>query len=182
VPSLPLAPPPGGAEGAGGGGAGAKDGGRLRLPLGALERIAGGPAPVLATGVDEGPGTFLGTRRYRYASFFNRIQESVVAHWDPDHAYDAHDPRRSLYPYRVRVTTLWFTLDAEGRLKQLKILKRSGLDFLDEAAVRAVREASPFPNPPAALVRDGEIEFGTFSFDHGPGGVRDALTPKVPGP
>jgi TonB family protein len=148
---------------------------RLRPALGALERIAGGPAPVAASGIAEGAGTYLNTRRYRYASYFARIQRAIEQRWDPERAYALHDPNHALHAYRVRVTTLRFVLDGEGHVKQVDVLKSSGVDFLDAEAVRAVRAAAPFPNPPPALAAEGDIDFGAFSFDYGPGRMRDAL-------
>jgi hypothetical protein len=32
--------------------------------------------------------------------------------------------------------------------------------------VRAIRAAAPFPNPPAAVVKDGEIDLGVWSFTY----------------
>ena len=44
-----------------------------------------------------------------------------------------------------------FTLDAEGRLKALRLAASSGSTAFDREAMRAVRAASPFPPPPTGV-------------------------------
>ena len=60
---------------------------------------------------------------------------------------------------RVRVT-----LSPAGDLLKLIVVEPSGVDFLDDEALRAFRASQPFPNPPAGLVdSSGNIVF-TFGF------------------
>lgn len=44
--------------------------------------------------------------------------------------------------------TVQFVIDTEGNLRQANILKGSGHEILNTAALRAVKNAAPFPNPP----------------------------------
>jgi TonB family protein len=63
-----------------------------------------------------------------------------------------------------RYSTVRVTLNSDGSVRQLHVSRRSGLDFLDDEAVRSVREAAPFHNPPEGLKdQDGLIHF-TFGF------------------
>lgn len=58
---------------------------------------------------------------------------------------------------RVR---LKLTLDTQGRVQAREITERAsgaGTDALDALALAAVREAEPFPEPPAGLGQDGTI-------------------------
>jgi TonB family protein len=149
-------PAPGDGEG------GQRQRGRVDLSLSpeALGRIAGGPSPDHLEGVEEGDATFLNTRQWKYATYFNRIKQAVAASWDPARALDARDPDRSIYGGKDRLTLLAVTLDDRGAVKSLDVARTSGLDFLDRTAIEAFRRAEPFVNPPRGVVDgNGEIRF-----------------------
>src|SRR5690606_12598091 len=68
---------------------------RTLMPSAAvLDRITGAPAPdVLPTDdVEDGDGTFLNTREWKFSSFFNRIKQNVGMHWDPNTVVRRRDP------------------------------------------------------------------------------------------
>jgi TonB family protein len=109
---------------------------------------------------DDGEFTALNTRRWKYASFFNRVKRAVADHWHPDRTYRRRDPNGNVYGFKDRLTVLRINLDAKGKLSDLHVDQPSGIDFLDDEAVRAFKEAQPFPNPPRQLVeKDGQISF-----------------------
>jgi TonB family protein len=143
---------------------------RLRPAPEVLERIAGGPMMSIE-GMEKGESTVLNTREFKYATYFNRVYRGIGEQWDPERAYSLRDPDLSLYPVRDRRTVLYLKLDATGAVKELRVVKGSGLGFLDQEAMRAVRAAAPFPNPPEAIVRDGEIDWGTLVFSYSFGGA-----------
>ena len=63
------------------------------------------------------------------------------------------------------MTILNVTLRGDGTLAQLWVERPSGLDFLDDEAVRAMNAAAPFPNPPEGLKNvDGNVNF-KFGFE-----------------
>jgi TonB family protein len=126
-----------------------------------LDRIAGG-APNDHLDVEEGDGTFLNTREWKYASFFNRVKQSVGMHWDPGTALRQRDPSGEIYGGRDRYTVLHVVLDARGSLRDVQVEKSSGLDFLDQEAMASFRRAQPFPNPPPGLLAQDSMV--TFSF------------------
>lgn len=115
--------------------------------------------------VEEGEATLLDSKRWKYASFFNRVRDQVAREWHPEPIHKARDPDGSVYGTTTRVTTLGISLLPDGSLARVVLVHPSGADHLDEEAIRAVRAAAPFPNPPAGLVdrRSGRIEF-TFGF------------------
>jgi len=123
----------------------------------------------------EGSGTWLNTREFRYAQFFNRIKQRVSEQWNVDSVLHRRDPRGSLVPAE-RVTLLGVVLDTQGRIADIQVVQSSGVTFLDEEAVAAFQRAQPFPNPPPALFDDnGQMKFA-FGFyiepGHGGGGFR----------
>ena len=113
--------------------------------------------------IELGDGTYLNTRSFKYASFFNRFHRSVSQHWNPITEYRRRDPTGHVYGPRSRYTVLEVELDAEGALISSKVLRSSGLDFLDREAVASLKRAQPFPNPPAGLLDDDRIFF-SFGF------------------
>lgn len=186
APGPSEAPSPAPAPGVGEGGerrGGAPSDGRLITP-GTLARIAGGPAPDHLEGIEEGEGTFLNTRGWKYATYFNRIKQAIAAAWDPLSPLEKRDPDRSMFGHNDRFTLLGVTLDDNGHVKSLVVEQTSGVDFLDRAALSAFRTAEPFVNPPKGIVdAHGEIKFSFgFFLEMGRTGLRvyRAPLPSMP--
>lgn len=127
--------------------------------------MAGGGGSLDAlSDVDDGAETLLNTKRFRYASFFNRVKHAVAQSWHPDDAYRLRDPSGRIYGIKARRTTVRVSLRPDGTLEGARVEKASGVDFLDDEAVNALRAAQPFPNPPQGLV-DGGSKLITFRFE-----------------
>jgi TonB family protein len=124
-----------------------------------LSRVAGGPFADHVDDVEEGEGTFLNAKEYRYATFFNRVKRGVSQNWEPGLQLSKRDPYGNIYGTRDRLTVLKVTLDSQGNLMGAIIQKGSGIDFLDSEAIAAFQRAQPFPNPPSGLVKDGAVSF-----------------------
>jgi TonB family protein len=131
------------------------------------DEMRGVEAPVAATGgaapndnlqdVPAGDGTFLNTREWRYAGFFNRVKQAVSAKWDPQTQMKKHAVMSE------RTTVVQVALRPDGSLADVFVSKGSGYDSLDREAMAAFERAAPFPNPPQQLVEGGYIRFA-FSF------------------
>lgn len=139
----------------------------LRGTPGAMERAMGqaGTFDSIDDDVPEGAENILNSRRWKYASFFNRIRDAVAERWRPEEVHRARDPSGTKYGTIPRVTRLFIKLNPDGSVNGISTDSSCGLDFLDEEAIRAIRAAAPFNNPPPQLVdpRTGLIEFG-FGF------------------
>ena len=149
-----------------GDGGGGEFAGELRLfPSGAVvDRIVGGPAPDHVEGVEEGDSTFLNTREWKYATFFNRVKRSVARTWDPISVLRVRDPTGNVYAWKDRVTLLSVVLREDGSIADMWVERSSGVDFLDREAMAAFERAQPFPNPPRGLMDErGLIQF-SFGF------------------
>ncbi|MBF0296596.1 MAG: energy transducer TonB, partial [Magnetococcales bacterium] len=78
----------------------------------------------------------LNTRQVRYAAYFSRLKERIQMGW--------------IYPEEAKkakldgALTMSFTILRNGSVTDFKILKSSGAEMLDEAAMRAVRNVHPF--------------------------------------
>lgn len=117
-----------------------------------LDAITGAAANDALKDVDEGEGTFLNTREWKYAAFFNRVKQSVGQNWNPQAQLRLRDPTMQIYGARDRQTTVAVTLSPEGRLVDAYIESSCGVDFLDLEAIKAFERAQPFPNPPPGLL------------------------------
>lgn len=159
------------------GGAGAQPLSMAQLvpDIATLSRLGGGPKNDVGLDVPEGEGTFLNAREFKYASFFNRLKEQISNHWQPLAEYQRRDPSGNIYGVQARITVLTIDLDHEGALKDLKVAQSSGVDFLDEEGLRAIRAAAPFMHPPKGLLNEAQRIVFNFAFSvdiaggyHGP--------------
>jgi TonB family protein len=110
--------------------------------------------------IDDGDETALNSKKWRFASFFNRVKRQVQEHWHPEEVYRRRDPSGAVYGRADRITIVRVKLKPDGNLADLELESPSGLEFLDDEALQAFRAAQPFPNPPRQLIeRDGLINF-----------------------
>jgi TonB family protein len=129
-----------------------------------LDKITGAAPNDHLGDVDEGEGTYLNTKEWKYSSFFNRVKQSVGMHWDPGQQLRQRDRTGEIYGGRDRYTVLNVTLNDHGMVKDVFVDKSCGLDFLDLEAISAFERAQPFPNPPPGLMSaDATVHF-TFGF------------------
>ncbi|MHB8879301.1 MAG: energy transducer TonB family protein, partial [Myxococcaceae bacterium] len=129
-----------------------------------LDKVSGAAPSDHLEGVEEGEGTFLNTKEWKYASFFNRVKQSIGMHWNPGTKLRQRDPSGDIYGGRDRYTLLSVTLTDSGRVKDIYVEKSCGIDFLDLEAIHSFERAQPFPNPPPGLAAaDSTVRF-TFGF------------------
>ncbi len=144
-----------------------KAGARKRIPnllpsKELLRRVVGGGSVDKLDGVKSGKITALNARKWKFASFFNRLKRQVAQNWHPGQVYQRRDPQGNVYGTKDRITVLRVELHKDGSIKDLIVQKASGVGFLDDEAARAFRAAGPFPNPPPGLL--GNKKLITFSF------------------
>ncbi|MCA9678351.1 MAG: TonB family protein, partial [Myxococcales bacterium] len=151
-------------QGQGGAGGGAPRAPNLRPTDEILERVAGGGSVDHVEDVDEGDENAFNSKRWVFASFFNRVKRQVAQNWDPAGVWRREDPDGSVYGFKSRETHVKVSLDSRGQLAKIVVVGASGVQALDDEAIRAFRASGPFPNPPAQLINsDGRISF-TFGF------------------
>ncbi len=125
-----------------------------------LDKITGAAANDHLQDVEEGDGTYLNTKEWKYASFFNRVKQSVSQQWNPGQQLRLRDPTGNIYGGRDRYTVLAVTLTNQGNVREIYVEKSCGLDFLDLEAIQAFERSQPFPNPPPGLVQaDSSVRF-----------------------
>ncbi len=136
----------------------------LMPSMAVLDKITGAAPNDHLSDVDPGEGTFLNTKEWKFASFFNRVKQSISHHWHPIGQLQLRDPSGQVYGSRDRYTVLSVTLDDRGHVVDVFVEKSSGLDFLDLEAVHSFERAQPFPNPPPGLVADDSRVRFSFGF------------------
>lgn len=128
-----------------------------------LSRVAGGGSVDKLDGIESGDFTAINSKKWKFASFFNRMKRQVAQNWHPDVVYVRRDPTGKVYGTKDRITVLEVSLKSDGSLAKVVVFQESGVDFLDAEAISAFELAQPFPNPPAGLVDSGS-QLITFSF------------------
>jgi protein TonB len=90
----------------------------------------------------------LDTKDPVYLSYFNRIKQAIEQNWEY--------PELALrYGLQGRLS-LEFSIGANGQLEQLRIIRSSGSQLLDDEALRAIRSAAPFP-PIPSWIKGGPV-------------------------
>jgi TonB family protein len=141
-----------------------------------LDKIVGAAANDHLGEVEEGEGTYLNTKEWKYSTFFNRVKQSVGMHWSPANSLRQRDPTGNIYGGRDRYTVLNVTLNDRGMVKDIYVEKSCGLDFLDLEAIQSFERAQPFPNPPPGLITgDSTVRFSFGFFLEMGGGPRMRL-------
>jgi TonB family protein len=114
--------------------------------------------------VEEDSETALNTWRFKHATFFNRVADAIRRTWLGGDVMGQVDPDGRLYGREDRTTRVQITLDRDGDVVDLALTSPSGVIALDDEALRAIRAAGPFHNPPRALFGDGERFAFVFGF------------------
>ena len=130
----------------------------------AAEMLGDGGSIDYLRDVAEGDKTLLNRKRTRYWAFFDRVKRQVSKQWSPVSEHRKRDPYGNVYGVKDRYSTVDVTLNGDGTVRRLYLSRASGLDFFDDEAVRALKSAGPFHNPPEGLKdEDGLVHF-TFGF------------------
>jgi protein TonB len=97
-------------------------------------------------GVGLGPAAPFGTR---FGAYGLLIQDRVARAWRTEDV----DARIRSAPIAI----VTFELFRNGTVRNITVIQRSGLVALDNSAIRAITQASPFPPLPAGYERDSAV-------------------------
>lgn len=112
-------------------------------------------------GVKQSDRTALNTREYAFFGYHQRIRQRLEQEWTKmlrETLVRFYRGGRQLASETEYVTKVLVVLNASGEITKVKIVSMSGTQELDDVAVEAFNRAGPFPNPPHALIKNGEIE------------------------
>lgn len=105
--------------------------------------------------------TILNTDAYIYATFVNRMKESITAAWTPRWRKVA-DKKKKEMSTGVYITVTRIFIERDGTVTKVGIDRSSGHPDLDKAASDAILEVRAFPNPPPDIF--GPKMNGNFDF------------------
>ena len=111
--------------------------------------------------VEFGSHTLLNTKQFVYYSYFSRMKEQLYWRWTQ--YFKTELPLFSLKlisgdRQRLFSTYLYVYLSPDGEIQDIRVIRSSGAEEIDSAALHAFLSAAPFPNPPKGLVEaDGYI-------------------------
>lgn len=133
----------GGAPGAAGNGLQARP--QLLLDTSSALRLVGGaqPRPEVPAALDE--------PEFKAAPFIARVRDVVASRWTPERTLDMRFDDGKLTQSGVSRSEVAVTIDRQGAIVRLDLVRRGKEDFLDELALAAVRASAPFINPPVGL-------------------------------
>src|SRR5499427_4065629 len=125
-------------------------------PTAGMFRRGGGGGLKGGRGGIEGEAIPLDTPDPRYQDYFNQIRERIKSKW--------------IYPYEASSRgiggelAIEFGIAKSGELQFIERRRSSGVEMLDDYAMRAVQLASPFPPVPDAISKGGLPIHGIFRY------------------
>ncbi len=112
--------------------------------------------PRLPNKLKRGTEISLNTLDYKFHSYYLALKRKIELVWE--------------YPYKARQTgvqgrlLMRFIINQDGSLAEVTILRSSGVALLDHEAVRAIRNASPFPPLPKRMNTERLSITATFEY------------------
>lgn len=101
------------------------------------------PYGTTSPGITEEEEVSLNTSEFKYYAYFAHIKRQIELAWNyPLEAQKRNEGGR---------LTLVFTIESNGNVSSVTLLRSSGYQLLDEYAIKAVRYASPFNPIPASI-------------------------------
>jgi protein TonB len=106
------------------------------LDRGVTEEIArkGSGSPG-TEGEKDNPVTF-DTREYRFAGYMTKLKEKIESIW----VYPPEAAQRGIYGD----LKIQFTINKDGSLGEVRLIRTSGYKMLDDAAIKALRDGQPY--------------------------------------
>jgi protein TonB len=101
-------------------------------------------------------GITFDTREFRYRSYMLRLKERIEGIWK----YPPEAARRGIYGDLY----IKFVIKKNGRLESAEVLRTSGMKMLDEAALRALKDAEPYWPLPEDWQEDSLTITGHFVY------------------
>jgi protein TonB len=106
------------------------------LDTGVTEEIARkGTASQGTKGEKDNPVTF-DTKEYRFAGYMTKLKEKIESIW----VYPPEAAQKGIYGD----LKIQFTINKDGSLGEVRLIRTSGYKMLDDAAIRALRDGQPY--------------------------------------
>jgi TonB family protein len=114
-------------------------------------------------GVKIGDKTYLDALAYPDVQYFTRLKRVFRMRFNPAPPLRTHLAGNRLVVGKVNVM-MAMTLSSSGQLRELFVVKSSGIPGYDAEALRTIRQSSPFSAPPAKILdKEGTLRM-TWNF------------------
>ncbi|MBI2092113.1 MAG: energy transducer TonB [Deltaproteobacteria bacterium] len=110
-----------------------------------------------------GAHTYINVLRYPEVEYFVRLKRAFKMTWNPVPALRRGASTMSISRGTVSVVVA-VSVEKEGNLSELFVLKSSGIASYDDEAVRTVRASSPFSSPPEKFLEDDGLLRMSWTF------------------
>ena len=110
-----------------------------------MARAVGSGSQDALKDIDDGEETALNSKRWKFASFFNRVKKQVADHWHPEEAYRRSHPTGSVYGSKNRLTVLRVQLKPDGSLANVALEQASA--WSSSTTRRSRRSSKPSRSP-----------------------------------
>lgn len=110
-----------------------------------------------------GAHTYVNVLRYPDVEYFVRLKRIFKMTWDPVTALRREVANLSVSRGMVSCV-LAVSVDKEGGLSELFVLKSSGLHIYDDEALRTIKASSPFSAPPEKFLKDDGLLRMSWTF------------------
>jgi protein TonB len=117
-----------------------------------IDKIAKAPTP----SETEGSSITFSTQEYRYKAYMERLKQKIEGVW----VYPRSAAEKGIYGDLV----IQFTIRKDGSLAKAKVVRTSGYQELDEAAVKALRDGEPYWPLPAGWPEESLTINGHFIY------------------
>ncbi|MES2745651.1 MAG: energy transducer TonB [Bdellovibrionota bacterium] len=119
-------------------------------------QVAAGYADHIDDEVATGDKIDMNTSNFRFIGYFTSFRKAFENVW----VYPSEAVRRGLQG----VTHVEFTIEKDGKVSKIRVVKTSGHKILDVAVVEAIRLASPFGPLPAGYNKERLTVTGSFTY------------------
>jgi TonB family protein len=124
--------------------------------LGMVGEVNAGYQDYINGDIEDGDRIDINTQEFRYLGYFTNMRKAIEMVW----VYPSEAWRRGIQG-TVRIE---MTIQKTGQVTNLKVIKSSGFEVLDNAILEAIRLASPFAPLPDGFAKNRIVVPGSFAY------------------
>lgn len=123
------------------------------------EQQQGAPSEAFLEKLRRGDELKVNAQLFDYGQYINRMRDKLAQRWN---ARSVVTPE--MWSQRVVQVSIAVILDESGEIVELRNLATSRFKAYDNEALRTLREAGPYPNPPKSLIQEDGLIYLTWNF------------------
>lgn len=116
--------------------------------------LNGGDQSITDNSLPLGAENLLNAQESKFYNFYSRMYERIGPLWQSQ-MYSTL--RSSGYPRGTYYAQVEITLDTEGVVRNIEIIRSSGISDFDEVIVKAWKQLRQFPHPPLEIIKNERV-------------------------